>query len=97
MKNLEKPLTWLLGIAFIAYIGISNMCSEKNNNAVLENNQANINMPVMQKTECNLNLPVLERAVTEEVSEDIESDIADTLINISDSAMVETEPLESEE
>ena len=55
----------------------------------------------MQKTECNLNLPVLEQKNTEKITpEDFEEVLYDSnaiIVIINDSAMAETEPLESEE
>ena len=98
MKNLEKPLTWLLGIAFIAYIGISNLCSDQNNSDVLKSSQSNFNMPVLQETESNINQPVLEKETTEEITTvDFEELYDSNTVIVNDSSDLELESIENKE
>ena len=99
MKQLETPLTWLLGIAFIAYIGISNFCSDQNRSDLLTTSQSKINIPILQEIESNINQPVLEQKNTEKITpEDFEELLYDSnsiIVIINDSSNIELELTDS--
>ena len=63
MGNLETPITWVLGIAFIAYIALGNCCSDSSNQAAYAGTETSINAPVLEVEE-----EVAEEEVFEEVT-----------------------------
>ena len=58
MKQFEAPLTWVLGVAFIAYMTLTNCCSEKSMQSVLSGDNMNINAPALTIEDINLNQPI---------------------------------------
>jgi len=48
MGNLETPITWVLGIAFIAYIALGNCCSDSSNQAAYAGTETSINAPALE-------------------------------------------------
>ena len=47
MENLETPITWVLGIAFIAYIGLGNCCIDSGNQAAFSATTPSLNAPAL--------------------------------------------------
>ena len=45
MGNLEAPITWVLGIAFIVYIGLGNCCTDSGNQAAFSATTPSLNAP----------------------------------------------------
>jgi hypothetical protein len=48
MGNLETPITWVLGIAFIAYVGLGNCCTDSGNQAAYGGTEVGINAPALE-------------------------------------------------
>ena len=48
MGNLETPITWVLGISFIAYIALGNCCSDSSNQAAYAGTETSINTPALE-------------------------------------------------
>jgi len=48
MGNLETPITWVLGIAFIAYIALGNCCSDSSNLSAYAGTETSINAPALE-------------------------------------------------
>ena len=51
MGNLETPITWVLGIAFIAYFALGNCCSDSSNQAAYAGTETSINAPALEVEE----------------------------------------------
>jgi len=81
MGNLETPITWVLGIAFIAYIALGNCCSDSSNQAAYAGTETSINAPALE----------VEEEVVEEVTIKVSIEDDDTTI------VVETEITSEEE
>ena len=81
MGNLETPITWVLGIAFIAYIALGNCCSDSSNQAAYAGTETSINAPALE----------VEEVVVEEVTIKVSIEDDDTTI------VVETEITSEEE
>jgi len=81
MGNLETPITWVLGIAFIAYITLGNCCSDSSNQAAYVGTETSINAPALD----------VEEEVVEEVTIEVTIEDDDTTI------VVETEITAEEE
>ena len=47
MGNLETPITWVLGIAFIVYIGLGNCCTDSGNQAAFSATTPSLNAPAL--------------------------------------------------
>ena len=82
MGNLETPITWVLGIAFIAYIALGNCCSDSSNQAAYAGTETSINAPALE---------VEKEEVVEEVTIEVTIEDDDTTI------VVETEITSEEE
>ena len=102
MGNLEKPLTWVLGIAFVGYLFIANCeCSEEttcplNNGFNISNTDLNVD-PLkitnsIEKVFPSINGDVLKIDAPETVEEDLEDvskmfeDMLDDLLEEEDNA-----------
>ena len=48
MGNLETPITWVLGIAFIVYIGLGNCCTDNGNQAAFSATNPSLNAPALE-------------------------------------------------
>ena len=48
MGNLETPITWVLGIAFIVYIGLGNCCTDSGNQAAFSASTPRLNTPALE-------------------------------------------------
>ena len=48
MGNLETPITWVLGIAFIVYIGLGNCCTDSGNQAAFSATNPSLNAPALE-------------------------------------------------
>ena len=48
MGNLETPITWVLGIAFIVYIGLGNCCTDSGNQAAFSATTPSLNAPALE-------------------------------------------------
>jgi len=81
MGNLETPITWVLGIAFIAYFALGNCCSDSSNQAAYAGTETSINAPALEA----------EEEVVEEVTIEVPIEDNDTTI------VVETEITSEEE
>ena len=81
MGNLETPITWVLGIAFIAYVGLGNCCTDSGNQAAYGGTETSINAPALEA----------EEEVVEEVTIEVPIEDNDTTI------VVETEITSEEE
>ena len=81
MGNLETPITWVLGIAFIAYVGLGNCCTDSGNQAAYGGTEPSINAPALE----------VEEEVVEEVTIKVSIEDDDTTI------VVETEITSEEE
>ena len=48
MGNLETPITWVLGIAFVVYIGLGNCCTDGGNQAAFSATNPSLNAPALE-------------------------------------------------
>ena len=48
MGNLETPITWVLGIAFIVYIGLGICCTDSGNQAAFSATNPSLNAPALE-------------------------------------------------
>ena len=48
MGNLETPITWVLGIAFVVYIGLGNCCTDSGNQAAFSATNPSLNAPALE-------------------------------------------------
>ena len=48
MGNLETPITWVLGIAFIVYIGLGNCCTDSGNQTAFSATNPSLNAPALE-------------------------------------------------
>ena len=79
MKQFEAPLTWILGIAFVTYMTLTNCCSERSMQSVLSGDNTNVNTPALTTEHVNLNQPIhISEELIEVVDLDAVADI-DTL------------------
>jgi len=71
MGNLETPITWVLGIAFIAYVGLGNCCTNSGNQAAYDGTEVGINAPALE---------VEQPEIVEEVTIEVAIEDGDTTI-----------------
>ena len=48
MGNLETPITWVLGIAFIVYLGLGICCTDSGNQAAFSATTPSLNAPALE-------------------------------------------------
>ena len=48
MGNLETPITWVLGIAVIVYIGLGICCTDSGNQAAFSATNPSLNAPALE-------------------------------------------------
>lgn len=82
MGNLETPITWVLGIAFIAYVGLGNCCTDSGNQAAYGGTEVGINAPALE---------VEQPEIVEEVTIEVTIEDGDTTV------VVDTELITEEE
>jgi len=82
MGNLETPITWVLGIAFIAYFALGNCCTDSGNQAACSAIDANLNAPALE---------VEQPEVVEEVTVEIAIEDGDTTVVVEAEIITEEE------
>ena len=82
MGNLETPITWVLGIAFIVYIGLGNCCTDSGNQAAFSATNPSLNAPALE---------VEQPEIVEEVTIEVTIEDGDTTV------VVDTELITEEE
>jgi len=78
MGNLETPITWVLGIAFIAYVGLGNCCTDSGNQAAYGGTETSINAPALEEEEVveevTIEVPIEDNDTTIVVETEITSE-----------------------
>ena len=71
MGNLETPITWVLGIAFIVYIGLSNCCTDNGNQAAFSATNPSLNATALEVEQTD----VVKEVIVEVTIEDSDTTI----------------------